>query len=206
MNNQENILTLKTSDKINYYKSNFLIKIAFSFAFAVTMAISANIFLYIPVTPVPITLQTLTVLLSGIFLGSKFASLSQIQYLLLGITGLPVFAGFKSGINVLSGPTGGYLIGFIFAAYITGYIFENFNNYFKNKIYLSLIACLSGLLIIYLSGFIHLFFYLYCIIGKPELKFLALKTFNLAVKPFISVEFIKLFIIIDLAAVLNIKH
>ncbi|MCX6384420.1 MAG: biotin transporter BioY [Actinobacteria bacterium] len=207
MNNISYGLTARINSKI-IKKNNFLIKLAFTFAFAITMAVSANTFIYIPVTPVPITLQTLTVLISGIFLGSKFAFLSQLQYLMLGIIGFPVFAGFKSGIYTLLGPTGGYLIGFVFAAYVTGYIFENFSKNIKDNLYLSLISCMSGLIVIYLSGYIHLFGYLSSVMGSTAVKTLALKTFDLAVKPFILVEFIKFFIIIDSAAIwkLNSHH
>lgn len=78
----------------------------------------------IPMQPVPITLQTLFTSLAGILLGGYTGALSQIVYVLLGIIGLPVFAGGKAGLGTLFGPTGGYLIGFIIAAYVIGKIVE----------------------------------------------------------------------------------
>jgi biotin transport system substrate-specific component len=204
----ENSFELKITNRfLSGFKNIFLAKFAFSIAFAAAMALSANISIYLPGTPVPITLQTITVLLSGIFLGSRFAMLSQMEYILLGIMGLPVFAGFKSGIFSLFGPTGGYILGFIFAAYISGFIFENFGSIIKNKIYLCLFSFISGLIIIYLTGFIHLLGYSAVVYGKSGLSVLLLKTFNLAVKPFILIEFIKLFIIMDAAVLIksNIK-
>lgn len=198
----EKSLTLKLNIRAGN-KNIFLTRLAFSIAFAAAMAVSANIFIYLPGTPVPITLQTITVLLSAIFLGSRFALLCQLEYIMLGIMGLPVFAGFKSGIFHLLGPTGGYLIGFLFAAYITGYIFENFSSAIKNKIYLCLISFISGLIIIYLTGYIHLLGYLANIYGKMGIKLLLLRTFDLGVKPFILVEFVKLFIIMDTAVLIK---
>ncbi|MBS7658585.1 MAG: biotin transporter BioY [Candidatus Bathyarchaeia archaeon] len=88
--------------------------------FAVLTALGAYIFIPLPFTPVPITLQTLFVYLSGDILGGYLGALSQVIYILLGISGLPVFARGRGGIEVLIGPTGGYLIGFIAAAFIIG--------------------------------------------------------------------------------------
>jgi biotin transport system substrate-specific component len=79
-------------------------------------------FIVIPLQPVPITLQSLFTCLAGILLGSSVGAMSQIVYVLLGIIGLPVFAGGKAGIGVLLGPTGGYLLGFIAAALVIGQI------------------------------------------------------------------------------------
>jgi biotin transport system substrate-specific component len=79
-------------------------------------------YIIIPLPPVPITLQTLFLGLAGTLLGGRLGALSQVVYLLLGILGLPVFAGGKAGLGVLFGPTGGYLIGFIAAAFVIGKI------------------------------------------------------------------------------------
>lgn len=88
--------------------------------FAALTALGAYIFIPLPFTPVPITLQTLFVYLAGDILGGYLGALSQIVYILLGVLGLPVFARGKGGGDVLIGPTGGYLIGFIVAAFIIG--------------------------------------------------------------------------------------
>jgi biotin transport system substrate-specific component len=77
-------------------------------------------YIIIPLPPVPITLQTLFLGLAGTLLGARLGALSQVVYLLLGILGLPVFAGGKAGLGVLFGPTGGYLIGFVAAAFVIG--------------------------------------------------------------------------------------
>ena len=203
-NSAQNSLELKIKSRIDGgFKNIFLAKLAFSIIFAAAMVLSANIFIYLPGTPVPITLQTITVLLSGLFLGGRFAMLSQIEYILLGMMGLPVFAGFKSGVFSLLGPTGGYILGFIFAAFATGYIFENFGGVVKNKIYLCLLSFIAGLTIIYMTGFVHLLSYAAGIYGNIGVYSLLIATFNLAVKPFILIEFIKLFIIMDAAVLVK---
>ncbi len=73
---------------------------------------------------VPITLQTFGVLLAGAVLGSRRGGLAVLLYLVVGAAGLPVFAGGKAGLGVLTGPTGGYLIGFVLAAFLCGFIVE----------------------------------------------------------------------------------
>ena len=76
--------------------------------------------LEIPHQPVPYTLQTLMVLLSGAFLGGRNGMMSQIAYIGAGVLGLPVFAGGAFGLAVLLGPSGGYLIAFPFSALVVG--------------------------------------------------------------------------------------
>src|SRR5262245_43268815 len=75
-------------------------------------------------TPVPITLQTLGVMLIAASRGSCRGALSLIAYLVEGAMGLPFFAGGASGLMLLAGPRGGYLIGFVVAAFVMGFLFE----------------------------------------------------------------------------------
>ncbi|WFS62255.1 biotin transporter BioY [Pseudodesulfovibrio thermohalotolerans] len=82
--------------------------------------IGAGAYLNLPIGPVPVSLQTFFVALAGFALGPKRGALAVGLYLLAGIAGLPVFAGGKSGLGHLCGPTGGFLIGFIFYAFIAG--------------------------------------------------------------------------------------
>ncbi|MBE3583184.1 MAG: biotin transporter BioY [Limnochordaceae bacterium] len=70
----------------------------------------------LPFSPVPITLQSLFPLLSGLFLGTRLAVLAMVAYLLLGVVGIPVFAGGAAGWGQLAGPTGGFLLGFVVCA------------------------------------------------------------------------------------------
>lgn len=69
---------------------------------------------------VPISMSTLAVFLSGALLGAKWGTIAQAVYLLMGLVGVPVFSGMRGGFQVLAGPTGGYLIGYLAAAWLTG--------------------------------------------------------------------------------------
>lgn len=89
------------------------------FVFVILTIQGAFVRIPLPFTPVPITLQTFFVLLSGAFLGS-WGAITQIIYVLLGVFGLPVFSGAGSGLVYIFGPTGGYLFGFILAALFVG--------------------------------------------------------------------------------------
>ncbi|MGH7501360.1 MAG: biotin transporter BioY [Longimicrobiales bacterium] len=88
--------------------------------FAILTAVGAALEVKLPGTPVPITLQTLFVSLSGALLGPFHGAASQALYLLVGAMGAPVFSGGDAGVAVLIGPTGGYLLAFPIAAAITG--------------------------------------------------------------------------------------
>jgi len=92
--------------------------------------IAIGSYIIIPMVPVPITLQTLFVLLCGCIM-KRYAVIPATLYVFLGTLGLPVFHQFTSGPGVLLGPTGGYLIGFIFAATITGIFYENKKRLFR---------------------------------------------------------------------------
>lgn len=81
----------------------------------------------LPFSPVPISLTNLVIFISVFILGMKDATISFLIYLLLGAVGLPVFASFHAGLSVLAGPTGGYLIGFIFLALIQGFAMKYFD-------------------------------------------------------------------------------
>src|SRR3989338_9014662 len=106
-------------------EKNKLKGMVFAALFAALTAAVAWFKIPLPFTPVPITLQTLVVLLSGAMLGAYYGSLSMIIYLILGAIGLPVFAGGASGIGVLFGPTGGYLFSYPVAAFVIGKMLEN---------------------------------------------------------------------------------
>jgi len=116
-------------------------------------ATAAGAYIIIPLPPVPITLQTLFLGLAGTLLGARLAALSQVVYILLGVIGLPVFAGGKAGLGVLIGPTGGYLVGFVLGGYVVGKIVEQFENPKWVVLTLSLVA---GFLAVYLMGVIQL--------------------------------------------------
>jgi biotin transport system substrate-specific component len=78
----------------------------------------------LPFTPVPVTGQTIAVILSGALLGSRLGPLSQVLYMLIGIVGIPVFSGGRGGPGIIIGPTGGFIWGFILTSYVIGKITE----------------------------------------------------------------------------------
>jgi len=119
--------------------------------FAALTAVGA--FISIPLYPVPLTLQTLFTLLAAMTLGSVMGASSQIIYVLLGVVGLPVFAGFKAGIGILFGPTGGFLFGFIISAYVIGKIIELKN---EKNIFYYFLAGIIGTTILYVIGITQL--------------------------------------------------
>ena len=147
----------------------------------ILLAISSKI--KIPFYPVPMTMQTLVVLLLGVTLGWKLGVATVALYLFEGIIGLPVFSGSPEkgvGIVYFTGPTMGYLIGFLFTVYFAG--FFNFSKNFFLK-FLQLIFCIS---FIYILGT----FWLGILIGweKP--------LFQLGVQPFLLAEVFKVLIIL----------
>lgn len=117
------------------------------------IALSAQYAIQIPISPVPITGQTLVVLLAGFILGKKRAASAVGVYLLQGAAGLPFFAGGKSGLGILFGPTGGYLFGFLSAAYIVGMLTELQH---KHSLWQAATALVIGNIFIYLFGLVWL--------------------------------------------------
>ena len=99
-------------------ETNIAFKIMMASMFACLTAIGASVRFYLPFTPVPITLQVFFVLLSGVALGKWYGGLSQTIYVGLGVAGIPWF----TTQSALTGVTGGYLLGFIFAAAMIGWI------------------------------------------------------------------------------------
>ncbi len=77
----------------------------------------------VPIGPVPISLATFAVMLAGVLTGAKWGTIATAVYLLLGIVGVPVFAGYSAGIDKFAGPTGGYLAGYLFLSFLCGLIY-----------------------------------------------------------------------------------
>jgi biotin transport system substrate-specific component len=116
---------------------------------ALFVAVLAQVKIPLPFTPVPLTGQTFAVLLTAAALGSKRGAASMAFYIALGAFGLPFFAGGAHGLSVVIGATGGYLIGFIGAAYVIGLLAERG---LERSTRTSVIPFLVGTVIIYASG------------------------------------------------------
>lgn len=113
------------SRSLHLASSRFGISLTQIVGFAVLSALSSKIQVPLDFTPVPVTLQTFVVLLSGALLGPYKAAASQLTLIGMGLAGLPVFTSPLPGHLVLLGPTGGYIMGFVLAAFVSGWIFQN---------------------------------------------------------------------------------
>lgn len=106
----------------------------------------------LPFSPVPISLTNFAIFLAIFVLGMKNGTISFIIYLLLGAVGVPVFSSFRGGFQVLAGPTGGYLIGFIFLALIMGFALDHFDR----KLVPTIIGMIIGMAVCYAFGTVWL--------------------------------------------------
>ena len=146
--------------------------------FSLLIAASAQFAIHIG--PVPITLQSFAVLLTGALLGSRLGAAAVIAYLIEGAVGLPFFAGGGSGILRFFGPTGGYLVAFPAAAYVTG----AFAEHGWDKQYLSAVAAMAiGSAVIFLGGWA----WFAMLTSTPPLA-----AFKIAVLPFLPGDVIKI--------------
>jgi len=161
--------------------SRVLCKALSLIVFVILTGLGAFVRIPLPFTPVPITLQTFFVLLSGALLGARLGSLAQLSYLSLGILGLPIFTSAGSGLLYATGPTGGYLFGFLLAAFFAGKVLADNKRSF---IFVFFTLCLADFILL-TCGIIWLRF----LFGYPFNKL-----FYLGFLPFISGDLIKAFL------------
>jgi biotin transport system substrate-specific component len=138
------IVPAQRSRTMNFVRDGLLV-----IGSSVLLAATSRLEIHLPFTPVPITLQTLFVLLIGAALGSKRGALSMLAYLAAGAVGLPVFAGGAAGFPALLGLTAGYLWAFPIAAFVVGLLCEH---HLDRSFWTSALAMLPGSLIIYALG------------------------------------------------------
>ena len=189
------------------FSERLVFNFSLSLVFVILMWLSANSFFYLPFTPVPVTMQVFTVLFASFALGPAWSFITQIQYILLGIAGAPLFAGFKSGLAALAVPSGGYIAGFAISSIAAGSIFIFWKSFIKNRannpysyespvqdntiaVFLTMI---TSLLIIYSFGYIHLAGILHTYSGTfINSGNTFLKAFNLGILPFILFDMLKI--------------
>ena len=108
----------------------------------------------VPIGPVPLSLATFAVLFAAFFLGGKWGAAAVGIYLLLGAVGVPVFSGFTGGVQKLIGPTGGYLVGYLPMAFITGglYTLWGKKQSGEKRFLLMCLAALIGTAVLYALG------------------------------------------------------
>lgn len=151
----ENLTKQNTLYDVLFKQKNIFLDVFMVGLSVVFLAIMAQI--QIPLWPVPITMQTFGVFLIAFFFGSRKGALSILAYVLAGIAGIGVFAGRSSGIAVILGPTGGYILGFLVSVFVVGLLIEKgFGRTKKSVLY-----CMAlGNVIIYLFGLIGLWVFL----------------------------------------------
>ena len=165
----------------NFNQSKLVKNLFIALTGTIILAISSKI--KIPFYPVPMTMQTLVILIIGIGFGWKLGLTTISLYLFEGIIGLPVFSGTPEkgiGLVYFSGPTMGYLIGFLFAVYFAGFF------KFNKNVFVKFIQLVFSVSIIYMFGVL----WLGTLIGweKP--------LFQLGVQPFLLAELFKILIIL----------
>ena len=133
----------------------------------------------IPIGPIPVTLSLFAVMLAGIVLDVKKSFVSVLVYILLGLCGLPVFAGAKAGFSVIIGPTGGYLWSYLIMVVIVSVLGHI---EYINKFAMAFIACILGTAVCYLFGTVQ-----YCFVMSTGFK----SAFSVCVYPFIVFDLIK---------------
>ncbi len=149
--------------------------------FAALLAICS--WISIPTT-IPFTLQTLGVFLAVGLLGGKRGAIAVLLYLLIGAVGVPVFAGFKGGIGALTGPTGGYLIGFIGTAFVMWFFTARFGATPR----ILILSMIIGLLVCYCFGTMwFMWFY-----NRTQGTISLMGTLSACVFPFILPDLIKM--------------
>jgi len=138
------VLTTASANQLNVLHG-----VAGSVAFAALTFLGAHI--YVPLQPVPITMQTLFVLLAGAAVGGRVGGFSQLVYVGVGAAGLPVFAGGTAGIGVLAGPTGGYLASFVVAPLVVSALIRR-----SRSLAGQAGAFVAGTIVIFAMGVSHL--------------------------------------------------
>jgi biotin transport system substrate-specific component len=150
----------------NYFKKRYSLfkwrsntslanKTVLAFMVACFTGIMAQIIIPLPWTPVPVTGQTFAVLMAGILLGRYWGGLSMVIYILIGLVGVPWFAGMHGGYTALIGATGGYLIGFILMALFLGYFADR---YIQARSFLPMLGLMliADFVLLYIPGLLQL--------------------------------------------------
>ncbi len=145
----------------------------------------------LPVGSIPITFQTFAVCVAAGVLGAKKSTVAVTVYMLFGIVGLPVFSGFRNGLGVLAGATGGYVLGFLLTSFVAGFLAKK-----TGKLFLSY---LIGILCCYVFGTAwYMIFYL----DSVSLQSIVV-VFSACVLPFIVPDIIKCYLAVCVTKAIN---
>ncbi|SEQ10038.1 biotin transport system substrate-specific component [Lachnospiraceae bacterium RM5] len=178
----EEIIKSTTSEKIRN-----IVAIGLMSAF---LCVLGPVSLTLPFTPVPISLTIFAIYMCIYLVGWKKSLASLLTYILLGTIGLPVFSGFSGGLAKVTGPTGGYIFGFIFICIISGYVItKHMNNYF-----LCALSMIAGTAICYMFGTLWLAYF-----AHMTLK----AALYAGVIPFISADLVKIIVALIIGPAIN---
>lgn len=169
----------KTLYEILFQQRTLLLDVFMILTSVVFMAVMANI--QIPLWPVPITMQTFGIFLVAFFFGSRKGLVAIAAYVIAGLLGFGVFAGYKSGLKVILGASGGYIIGFLLMVLIIGWMIEKGYGRTRKSV---LLCMLIGEIILYVFGLAGLWFWL----GTEAT---ILKTLQFGLFPFIIGDILK---------------
>jgi biotin transport system substrate-specific component len=145
---------------------SFVKKLALALGMAAIVGLMAQVKIFLPWSPVPLTGQTFAVLLAGVMLGTWWGGISMTIYAGIGAAGVPWFQGWQGGLAYMSGPTGGYIIGFILAALFLGYFTDKFVKARKFFPMLGM-TLFASLVLIYVPGLLQLSLWLSLVKGEP---------------------------------------
>lgn len=191
------LLTIETAwndyknARLRFYKYRYgatlAEKAALALGFAALTGVAAQLKVYLPFTPVPITLQTFAVVLAGIALGARWGGASQAIYATLGAAGVPWFAGLSGGLGSIFGPTGGYIVGFVFAAVFIGNLTDRYRGARRIPALIGLLL-IANFVVIYGIGLPWLFGWLTVANGSmPSL----MELLTMGLFPFIAGDIVK---------------
>jgi len=135
-------------------------KLVMAFFMACLTGLMAQVVIPLPWTPVPVTAQTFAVLFAGIILGRYWGGLSMFIYIVIGLIGVPWFAGMTSGIGILFGASGGFLVGFVLAALVVGHLSDR---YVRIRSFIPMLTLLAfaNFILIYVPGVLGLAVFMY---------------------------------------------
>lgn len=162
----------------------------YSALFAALIAVLGLVAIPLPISPVPVTGQSLGIMLAGGILSVRQAAYSLVTFLLLGAVGVPVFAGMTGGIGILVGPRGGYLIGFLAGAIIIAFL-KGKNNVLWRLVFANVIG---GIVVVYTLGVLWLSY-----VTGMGLE----KAITVGVLPYIPGDLFKVFVAALVAAAVN---
>ena len=169
---------------------NLTKSIVFVALFAALISACAFVSIPVPGTPIPIVLQNMMVVLSGLLLGPVLGTASTVLFIVAGMLGLPIFSGGTGGIAKIMGPTGGFIIGYAFAALVAGLICGRPRMGKNASIVRIIIAALCGFVVMYIPGVIHF---------MRSLDKTFAETMALCVTPYIPGDLIKMVVSILVA-------